>query len=379
MNKIAIIMLIVGLIVAWILASSINVITVNNQSKGTNLGNRGGGSGIRIPNLPTINYTLPNITYNFKYTLYNGSIGNVKLVSVPIILPQIHIPNVKLTSLSGGKGNGVKSGLRGGIGNGVGSGNGIGNGNSGSSGNSGGNSQSAIVNVTIPPFLYIILLILVVIILATSSFFIARKTILNRLNTPQMPQISSQVSLPKKIIQKTTLNYEKKEIKLLPKEILTSFKGWGGSNVIGLPIPNDLPLIWDYRTPLPVYLKKEGYTLTNVGNKGIIADNKLYMPEPGCYAIKVNNEKGEESIFFIRGVNYDEDVIRLIRVNIGEVESPRTIREIMRDSNSYDSNVIIRTFEDVKYGHKNVDKVRYEEFLRGIGRTFNKVIICESA
>ncbi|TRM84734.1 hypothetical protein DJ522_03550, partial [Sulfolobus sp. F3] len=184
--------------------------------------------------------------------------------------------------------------------------------------------------------------------------------------------------LPKKVTQQVTSNEEKDEVKLLPKEILASFKGWGGSDIIGLPIANDLPLIWDYRTPLPVHLKKEGYRLVNMGNKGMIADNKLYMPEPGCYAIKAINEKGDEKTFFIRGVNYDEDVIRLIRVNIGDVESPKTIREIMRES-SYDSNTIIRTFEDVKYGHKNVDRVRYEEFLRAIGRTFNKVIICENS
>ncbi|MCY0859676.1 MAG: DUF4129 domain-containing protein [Sulfolobaceae archaeon] len=392
MNKSAVIILVISLIVIWLLASSINALIIKPSStKGSN--NVGGGGvpfpriNITLPSivLPQINISFPklNFTLHINITLGNATTSKqeVKLISIPLILPyvQSQFTPINMTLPSGGIGSGS--------GKGFGSGRG-----SGSSG--GGSSPSPLtatttsntVSLTIPPIFMIILVIAALIVTSITTLW---RSIVNRYKiSSALPVQSSQLQIPKGAINRKDEGKDLEglgKVVLLPKEVVRELKGWGGSDIVSFPIPEDLPLIWDYKTPLPLSVKP-GYSYELIGN-GQIREGKILMKEQGCYGLKVWNNEGQVT-FFIRAVNYEEDVINIMRLNIGnyEIKSSETLREVMRKLKESgvvtgDPLTVSRIFEDVRYGHKELDRERYEEFLRALAKTFKdpKVIECEGS
>ncbi len=114
--------------------------------------------------------------------------------------------------------------------------------------------------------------------------------------------------------------------------------------------------------------------MVTVTRPGILKEDSLIMPlRGGCYGISIGLGDREERLF-IRASDYRDDVVNFIRLNIGNfvIKDSATIREAMRQlvndgviNGEWNSiNTIIRLFEMVRYGLRDVDRRDYEEFLR---------------
>ncbi len=377
MDRAVVVLLIIGLVIIWLLASSIGTLIKANQE--------GSSSGAHLPiirvgtlqppfALPPINITIPqhaNIT--------EASEVYVPLVPLPIIIPNMPIsianyiptspPRIQGTTLSGGSGS---TGLQGGVG-GVGA-----------------QNHTVVVPLRISPILIILLLVSVVIIMGIGSLMIVRRSIISKAggygSSDQRTQPAVRVS--RKVADKEVSRALVGGINLLPGEVIRELKGWGGSNLVDLGIPRDLPLIWSFGEPLPMSVKNE-YSVSVIGS-GKIENSSLIMTKPGCYGIKIESDKQAETLF-IRAVDYDEDVVKHIKLNINNygIDNPLTVREIAKKltdeglivGNYADVRDLIRMFEEVRYGLRKIDRARYEEFLRTLGRVFGnaRVIVCEDA
>lgn len=371
MDKSAILILIIGLLVTWLLASSIGALTRFNES----------GSGplnIRI-NLPQPVITLPpiNITIPQHASEARGMVLYVPLIPLPIIMPNIPtnlrpmgiaIPSPQQTSAGGSQG---ASGSQGGLGVGhqyVG---------------------NTMVLLKIPPSLIVIALISLIIVIAGSLIMMGRG-----LHEGARPgnNYGSTWASPRTPINSRHANetFTKlpTEVELLPGEVVRSIGGWGGSAIIDLGIPRDLPLIWSVNEPLPIVIR--GDALVTVTGPGILRNSSLVMPSRGCYGINIKFNGGEERLF-IRASDYRDDVIKFVRLNIGNavIKDSATIREVMRQlvndgiiNDDRDSiNAVVELFERIRYGLRDVDRRDYEEFLRALGKVFRdaKVVVCEGA
>ncbi|GGP19525.1 hypothetical protein GCM10007981_03560 [Thermocladium modestius] len=175
------------------------------------------------------------------------------------------------------------------------------------------------------------------------------------------------------------------QVKLLPGEVIKRLEGWGGSDVLNLPINKDLPLIWDHRHPLPFSVKMN-HSVELMG-RGRVDGGSLYMPDRGCYALVVRGDRSERT-FLIRATAYEEDVINFVRINVEnyEIEDSRTLREAIEKLKgdgvlTSDPSLVVKVFEDVRYGNKSLSREAYEEFLIALGKTFKeaKVIMCEGS
>ncbi len=270
-NKSAILILVIGLLITWLLASSIGILIKLNESKGT----QGGGPlsiHINLPQplimLPQINITIPqHINETSGAELY------VPLIPLPIVMPNISINIVKYLVIgtprppqSLGGGSSSTPGLQEGPGN---------------------NQQyvsNTVAPLRVPPLLIIIIIIAAIIIIGISSLTIVRREIhaSSRLsdNINVDVKISPNINVVSKGSNETFIKLSK-EIELLPGgEVVKAIDGWGGGNdMIDLGIPRDLPLIWRFNEPLPIVVK-EGASVT-VTKSGILREGSLIMPSRG--------------------------------------------------------------------------------------------------
>ncbi|MFB6470192.1 MAG: DUF4129 domain-containing protein [Vulcanisaeta sp. AZ3] len=371
MDKSVIVILVIGLVIIWIFASSIG--TLIRISRGGASGSFGPPIRINIQQppvvLPPINITIPQ-----HVNLTKANEIYVPLVPIPVIIPNIPMNIIKYITLnppkpqilrvsSGSSAQGISIG----------------------SGSSRALSNAASVTFSLPPMLMIVLLISIILVIATSSLVVLRGFVRDRSSTTNESsrRYASKVELGKRLmsgeVTRSLIN-----VGLLPNEVVVDLKGWTGSPVIDLGISKDLPLIWGYGDPLPISWR-EGYTVSVVG-PGMIKDGFLYMPKPGCYGVRAEGNGYVETLF-IRAVDYNEDVARLVKLNVSNygLEDSLTIREAVRRlindgvlSGGPDVDQVIRVFEEVRYGLRRVDRARYEEFLRTLGRAFRdaKVIVC---
>lgn len=392
MNRLAIVVLVVGLIVAELLASSINVV-VTGRGEAGGVSNGGGG-----PLFPAINVSLP-----FNASLHeNLSLGNFsqRLISIHLTLPH----PINSTLLAGllnllrsisralDFSFGINIAAAGGQG-----GNGVGQGSSGGQGPGsakvGESSQAAGSPHVATSAVYLTTLSILLILLVIAAALLASITMLRR-GAPRKPAPGSTVNdqpsrldLPIGAVSGGEACEAKEvgRVKLLPKEVVKGLEGWGGSDVLSLPIPRDLPLIWDYRYPLP-FSVKVNHSVELMGGARA-SGGSLYMPGRGCYALAVRGGELEE-VFFIRATTYEEDVINFVRMNIGnhEIEDSRTLREVMErlkgdGAITGDPSIVVKAFEDVRYGNKSLSREAYEAFLTALGKAFReaKVIACEGS
>ncbi len=173
-------------------------------------------------------------------------------------------------------------------------------------------------------------------------------------------------------------------------EVIKRLEGWGGgSDVLNLPINKDLPLIWDHRHPPLPFSVKMNHSVELMG-RGRVDGGSLYMPDRGgCYALVVRGGDRSERTFLIRATAYEEDVINFVRINVEnyEIEDSRTLREAIEKLKgdggvlTSDPSLVVKVFEDVRYGNKSLSREAYEEFLIALGKTFKeaKVIMCEGS
>ncbi|MGC9178795.1 MAG: DUF4129 domain-containing protein [Vulcanisaeta sp.] len=374
MNKLAILVLIIGLLISWLLTSSIGTLIKINES-----GSSQGTNSLNIHvNLPQPAITLPPINITITQHI-NGTSGTelyVPLIPLPIIMPNIPINITKYLELNLRSQPIMTGGARDTL---------------GSQEGSGSNQQytnTVITPLRISPILIIIMIIIAIIIISTGSLTIIRR---ESQEHAQVRGINESMAMKLKMNTNrgnTELINSLQSIDLMPGETVRTMSGWGGSAIIDLPIPKDLPLIWSPNIPLPIAAREN--PVITVSGSGILRDGSLIMPSVGCYGLSVRLNDNNE-MMFIRASNYRDDVIKFIRLNMGNfaIKNSVTIREAFRQlinegiiANDNDSiNRIIKLFEDVRYGLKDVDRHDYEEFLRALSRVFKnaRVIVCESS
>ncbi|MGC9153770.1 MAG: DUF4129 domain-containing protein [Vulcanisaeta sp.] len=373
MDKSAIAVLIIGLFIIWLLSSSIGALIRINEEQGAP-----GGLGSLLPRikLPQPPITLPpiNITIPQHINETRAEEVYVPLVPIPVIMPNIPISIANYLSVSPLKPSPINAG-------GYSGGSGV----QGGTGHIQSSSNAVTVSLRIAPLLLIMVLVLTVIVVSMSVAIITKRGI--EVKRPIGAQSQGQLIYEhdKKKVNNDETKTSPVSLKLLPGEVVKPLRGWGGSAILNLEIPKDLPLIWSTDAPLSM-VTQDNYSVS-VSKPGEFKDGRLYMPFTGCYKVQVRSGEYEETLF-IRASDYREDVINFVRLNIGDfnLNSSLTIREILSklvdegailDKKSIDN--VVRIFEEVKYGLREVNRTKYESFLRALGSAFRNamVIVCE--
>ncbi len=240
--------LVIGLLITWLLASSIGVLIKLNESKAA----QGGGSLNIHVNLPQPVITLPpiNITIPQHVNETRGAELYVPLIPLPIVMPNIPINITRYIVIStprppqpwGGGGYSGTSGLQEG------------------SGNSQQYVSNTVAPLRIPPLLVIIVIITAIIIISISSLTIVRREIHGSSQLSSNTNVNVKSNLKINVVSKGGSDVHIKlsrEVELLPGgEVVKVISGWGGGNdIIDLGIPRDLPLIWRFNEPLPIIIK----------------------------------------------------------------------------------------------------------------------------
>ncbi|WP_054858064.1 DUF4129 domain-containing protein [Vulcanisaeta sp. JCM 16159] len=378
MNKSAILILAIGLLITWLLTSSIGILIKLNELRGSQ-----GSSSLNIHvSLPQPAITLPPINLTIPQRVNETSNAElyVPLIPLPVIMPNVSINITKYLAVSTPK---PSQALSGGSPGTLGSQEGL------------GSSQqyvsNTVVPLKIPPLLMMIAIIFAIAIIGISSLAIIRREIRKSDQPGSTANVSARIS-PRINVGPKSGDEEfpkfSRNIELLPGEAVKKINGWGGNDIIDLGIPRDLPLIWRFNDPLPMIVRGDAQVM--VTRPGIISNGSLIMPSRGCYGISIRLGDREEDLF-VRAGDYGDDIVNFVRLNIGglTVRDSETIREVMKRlvndgviNGDWESiNTIIRLFERVRYGLRDVDRNDYEKFLRALGRVFRdaRVIICEGA
>jgi len=147
---------------------------------------------------------------------------------------------------------------------------------------------------------------------------------------------------------------------------------WGGSRILELGIPPDLPLTWRSEDPLTFRLP-DGAVLTCDGDvrKGI-----LVFHGTGCRSLKVvlGGQQEERLIWIVK--SYASDAVDIFRLNLAahgiDLSGSLTVREassalsasgLLSTKGTWQT---LRVFEDSRYGEKEPRREEYESFLRGL-------------
>ena len=163
-------------------------------------------------------------------------------------------------------------------------------------------------------------------------------------------------------------------------------RGWGGGKYIDLGIDKDLPLTWRVNDPLP-YMATNGAAI-ELSPEGEMVDGSIVFHSPGCHEVRVRVGGSIAEVHRVLVVeDYAIDVVNAFRANMAmhgvedvENKTPREVcRELARrglmSMVSCEDWVSLRVFEDVRYGHVKVGRREYEEFIRGLYRLSNALVM----
>lgn len=372
-NKDAIAVLVLGLLLTWLLTSSVGMVKfqVNANSQSGNF------HGLSLPTLPlpSLNPGFPIINITVAPSINFSIVGifTVPLVPMPIILPNISIiqlsPGIPIIKVSSVNVAGTSSSTTG--------------------KSQGFNSNSnVLLPIQFPKILIIALLIITLIItvimgvMSTRNLLSIRRDIKAK-SPPQSKQLTElriRKAGSKSQGVQNPIQYYDSIINLMPHELIAPIQGWGGSSLIKFPIPEDLPLIWHVGS-MPIETS-EGVSIT-INPQANIINNSIQFPNPGCYELEVKRGDVHER-WFIRVINYNEDVVKLMRLNNTSASASSTVREDLLKSLSRDNYTIdlimkiLNVFERARYGLKTVGRDEYEDYLRALAKVFPnaKVIVC---
>lgn len=167
----------------------------------------------------------------------------------------------------------------------------------------------------------------------------------------------------------------------------TPLRGWGGGKFVDLGIDKDLPLTWRINDPLP-FTVSNGASL-ELHPEGEVIDNTLvFRNPPGCHEVRARVNGNVAEVHRILVVeDYDGDVMNVFRANMAmhglediENKTPREIcMELASKGLVSETNceywVSLRIFEAVRYGHVGVDRRAYEDFIRGLTRLRDALVM----
>jgi hypothetical protein len=411
-SKRNVLVLVGTLLLAWLLLSSIHLVqpittsSSGGSSSSSDNGNGGnsndGGSGFQsngfsIFTLPSFNFSFPfqfpNIfgSWNFNWSLPNwfqfggGGIGQI-----------------------GGTGSGTTaigscfdSNCQGGNGTKLGSG-------SGGSGQQNGaqtnNSPKTPPQFVIPQQLLLIIIV-VVVVLAGAGFIVAqRKSIFSRRKEKAGAMAPAVDEAPAKKDESAAFD----QSELLGEERVSEFEGWGkfGGYIKPNQISENLPLIWSLHEPLSIMAPEN--TALRIGQG---PDKELPLVLSPSQASNGGSQRdvhawadlketsnridgelnGIKETKWVRAVHYDEDVVKLFRLNLLNLSNvdlkSMTARELANlVSEKFPETIqdkskllgLTRIFERAFYGHKEIARKEYESFLLNLsgGLAKPKVIIC---
>ena len=372
--KKAVISIVAIVIVTWILISSLSSVPViHSSSPGSGSGSGGGtgsgsGPGSGLGN--GFGFSLPN--FNFKLPSLNLNLGSIfKLPNFHIKWPQFNVTlpplNFNLT-----KANTTSS-------------------SSGGGGGHGGHGSSSNVNNKVTVLQQIILnpifLLVVVIAIAVIMSLYAIKSMsgkkpnkkVNKKNGVRKDYKESYDSRSEKndalqAVSETNTHRDDDSGNYILK--LKNFMGWEGKGYIKPEIPQDMPLIWDYASPLNVEISRNMQIDSSDSNlKGNVTEGKIRMTlNRGKNIIKgIWNDGSEEKD--IVGINIREDAQKQLTGNLGndilKSLKNRTLRELENSSDfqnliksKSDADKLIKLYERIYYGQKRINSNEYYEFLR---------------
>ncbi len=372
--KKAVISIIAVVIVTWILISSLSSVpVVHSSSPGSGSGSGGGtgsGSGPGSGLGSGFGFSLPN--FNFKLPSLNLNLGSIfKIPNFHIKWPKFNITlpplNFNLT-----KANTTSS-------------------SSGGGGGHGGHGSSSSVNNKVTVLQQIILnpifLIVVVIAIAAIMSVYAIKSMSGKKPKKKSNKKDGEGKDYKKsydsrnekndVLQavpetKTYSNSESRNYILK----LKNFMGWEGKGYIKPEIPEDMPLIWDYESPLDIDIEKNMQINSSDSNlNGNMTHGKIRMNiSRGKNMIKGIWDDGSEEKDIV-GINIRDDAQKQLTGNLGNdiLKSLKnsTLRELENSidfqnmiKSKADADKLIRLYERIYYGQKRINSNEYYEFLR---------------
>ena len=347
----------VSLLISWLIMSSIQMIDFNDAKfSGNNLGGLGGfstgkgsgfgsygGSGFTFPsfnfslgsfnfNMPVLNLSLPVLPLNFSFL--GGSTGH-----------SARITNVSKTNATGNI--------------------------SVPPAPPSGSGGVPLISIPMNEILLVLMGLVVAAALALAGIKYYRKkperTEKNELLEEGDPKSMEIPPLPRK------------EISRKDSPITTGglMKGWGGSSLFSAPVPEDLPLVWETGSPIPVVATAGTVIETDSGK---LSANGPVDISPGgkCMTLLATNGTIRES-HTLRTTEYSEDVINTARMNmITKTVGPHlTMREIIptiRENgsvlNQEDIEAVVREFERALYGSRKIGRSEYYSFLRSLRAGF---------
>lgn len=402
-KKPTLLVIIGALLIAWILISSIHpiqpVVTAGGSTQSQQSTNgEAGGSGFSFFKFPSLSFHFPNL-FNFNWPNLNFTFPSFNFK-----WPTIHWPNLGLGS---GTGSGLGStGLcqnQGICQNGSGGGSGNSAGDPGSSGQNDPPVQTQSttrqqVPFTIPRDL---LIATVVVILVIAGIFLALRSKNATLNRPRrnFQQALVQTTVPVIPTAKDSEPDESLVLQFEADEKIDDFRGWGYQGGFLRPkIDQSFPLIWGLDEPLEieapagstVYVGRDSPVEMWSSTAETLSGTVSFSEPSGVIHGSYQDSRDAK---WIRSVHYDEDVMKLFRLNFllnsqeenrsGEL-TPREIvtkiiserPELVKDSTALLS--LARIFERAFYGKKKISRQEYEVFLRSLSKALvhPKVIIC---
>ncbi|WP_449462308.1 DUF4129 domain-containing protein [Tardisphaera miroshnichenkoae] len=379
----------VAIIVMWIVSSSITALPLQStgggsagQSSGpSGTGSGSGGLGLGLGGLGLggkglgINLSAPPITFpklNYNLSAPNVTSGSFLFLQLPILSFRIPLPGIKAGPLNMSS-LGIKLGAGGG-----------GSGGQGKSGKSK-TSTRAVSTPLVLPDLQALIYVLIALVVAVAAFALLRGTRTQPAREATQKTVEKGVARLSKVAAPGVKRQEGEQ------RLLYAFKGaavpyrpWGGSRLLELPIPSDLPLTWKAGDPLP-YALVEGGTVRCYPDCGM-EGNSIEFERPGCYSLQVASGDSEE-VHVVRVVSsYREDVMDSFRANLSGIEEGLTPREACRRlfedkrlEKKPEEWAALRVFEACRYGDREPDRKTYELFLRELQRLNGSVVMgCES-
>jgi len=404
------------LIIAWLLVTSIHPIqpavnsigTTSNQQQPTssgpplgsdgNQGNSASGGGGSLGNwslfkFPTFNFNFPNL-FHFNWPSFN------------ITWPNIKWPSIKWPNWGFGSGSGSGSGPGVGPGTGDGSGNSNGGGGGDGSGSSGSIQAQTTTTHQVQPLFKIptdvLIAIIVIITIIAGAFLVLRSknAILNRKKGTQRLQESEAVPPVLEVQNASNPNAPNYVVQFEGDEMVSDFLGWVAQGGFLKPrIKENLPLIWSLDEPLEIAAPAGATVILGRGTPvttfplqdGAISGSVTFKET--CNVVH-GLWQNSEDMKWIRAVHYDEDVMKLFRLNflISSKEeenlygalTPREIvnkivtekAELVKDQSAL--YPIARIFERAFYGRKKISREEYELYLISLSKSLSspKIIIC---
>ncbi|MGC8656924.1 MAG: hypothetical protein ACP5UL_04170, partial [Thermoplasmata archaeon] len=229
----------------------------------------------------------------------------------------------------------------------------------------------------------LLLEIIIIVIISTLVGVVTYTTIKNRKNM-HIDNSNVDDSANKKITSDKTTSL----LILDEGEQISKFKGWYDENSLIYPeIDHDLPLIWEIDKNLPIKIK-DNSTLNTFENIESIGDGSFNIKITSKCCKVVASLNGYKDVKMIRGTRYEEEVVKLMKLNFikdkSEDFSFKTIREIIKkeygNDNINDNKIseIIKIYEKALYGKKKIDRKDFEIFLRDLRDCVKEpwIIVC---